>query len=208
MVPALDILSHALHQGPGHCAKTDVSEQYRALVGKLAIPHHARAAHRVLLRCGLDALPAVREGLHHGSVDVRYWCCQFLDHFLVPEVMDDLIATLDDPDARVRCSALHTLACDRCKEGSCRPDEATVLPRTIILAAGDPDPHVRAQAIGLAGRWVHASADVEAILLNAMQSDPSPAVRKKASWLVPGGTIYQRTAPKGRRAAGRKHASS
>jgi hypothetical protein len=39
----------------------------------------------------------------------------------LPEVMDDLISMLDDPDARVRCSALHTLSCDQCKEGAVSP---------------------------------------------------------------------------------------
>jgi hypothetical protein len=178
-----------------------VSDQCRELVRKLAIPHHARSAHRALLRNGLAALPAVQEGLRHDSADVRPWCCQFLDHFLVPEAMNDLIAMLDDPDSRVRCSALHTLGCDQCKKGSCRPEEAKVLPRAIALVAYDPDPHVRAHAIGLVGRWVHTNADIEALLSNAMKSDPSPAVRKKASWLVPGGTIYQRTALKARKAA-------
>jgi HEAT repeat protein len=182
-----------------------VSHQHRTLVSKLAIPHHARGSHRALLRCGLNALPAVREGLQHDNADVRYWCCQFLDHFLMPEMMDDLLAMLDDPDNRVRCSALHALSCNRCKERSCHPEEAKVLPRVIALIGGDPDPHVRAHAIGLAGRWVHTSADVEAVLLNAMKSDASPAVRKKASWLVPGGTIYQRTGPKVRKAAGGKY---
>ena len=184
-----------------------MNDQWRELVRKLAIPHHARGAHRTLLRNGLAALPAVREGLRHDSADVRYWCCQFLDHFLVPEAMNDLIGMLDDPDSRVRCSALHTLSCDRCKGGSCRPEEAKVLPRAITLVADDPDPHVRAHAIGLVGRWVHTNADIEALLCSAMKSDPSPAVRKKASWLVPGGTIYQRTAPKARKAARRKPAS-
>jgi len=37
------------------------------------------------------------------------------------------------------------------------------------------------------GRWVHTNADVKAVLSTAMKTDPSPAVRKKASWLVPGG---------------------
>jgi hypothetical protein len=183
-----------------------MSDQYRPLVDKLAIPHHARGAHRALLRSGLDALPAIREGLRHDSADVRFWCCQFLDHFLVPEVMDDLVSMLRDPDSRVRCSALHTLSCDRCKKGACRPDEAKVLPRAIALVVGDFDPHVRAHAIGLAGRWVHTNADVKAVLWTAMKTDSSPAVRKKASWLVPGGAIYQRTAPKKRRTAGRKPA--
>ena len=63
---------------------------------------------------------------------------------------------------------------------------------------------VRAHAIGLAGRWVHTNATVKAVLLTAMGTDPSPAVRKKASWLVPGGAIYQRTAPKPRRPVERK----
>jgi HEAT repeat protein len=193
-------------RGENVVIREDLSERHKALVSKLAISHHARSSHRALLTCGPDALPAIREGLRHQSADVRYWCCQFLDRFLVPAMMDDLIAMLDDPDNRVRCSALHTLSCDRCKEGSCRPEEAKLMPRAIALVAGDPDPHVRAQAIGLAGRWVHTNADVEAVLLNAMKSDPSPAVRKKASWFVPGGTIYQRTIPRGRSAAGRKHA--
>jgi hypothetical protein len=111
--------------------------------------------------------------------------------------MDDLVGTLDDADHRVRCTALHSL--ERCKEGSCRPEEAKVLPKAITLLVGDPDPHVRASAAGLVGRWVHTNRNAEAALLRAMKSDSSPAVRKKASWLVPGGTIHRRTIPKIRR---------
>ena len=110
--------------------------------------------------------------------------------------MDDLVAMLGDPDARVRGSALHALACDRCKEGSCRPVEAEVLPRAMALLATDPDAHVRAHAIGLVGRWVHTNSTAEAALLQAMRSDSSAAVRKKAGWLMPGGTIYRKTVPK------------
>lgn len=177
---------------------------YEAFIGKLAIPHHASVARRALLGAGLDALPAVRAGLRHVSAEVRHHCCLFLDHFVTQEAMGDLVAMLDDPDARVRCSALHALACDRCKEGSCGPDEAKVLPRAIALLATDRDAHVRAHAIGLVGRWVHTNPAAEAALLRAMRSDPSPAVRKKAGWLVPGGTIYRKTAPKVRKAARRR----
>jgi HEAT repeats len=169
------------------------------LVSKLAIAHHAGAAYRALRDCGLDALPAVRQGLRHQSADVRYWCCQFLDHFLVPDVMDELVAMLDDSDSRVRCSALHALACDRCKEDACRLEEAKVLPRAIALLVDDPNPHVRAHATGLVARWVHTNPDAEAALLRAKKSDASPAVRKRASWFAPGGTIHRRTAPKVRR---------
>jgi len=169
---------------------------YEVLIGKLAVPHHAGLAYRALLSAGFDALPAIREGLHHESAQVRQYCCRFLDHFVIQEVMDDLIAMLDDPDARVRCEALHALACDRCKEGTCGPEEAKALPRALALLATDPDAHVRAHAIGLVGRWVHTSPAVEAALLRTMRTDPSPAVRKKAGWLVPGGSIYRKTAPK------------
>jgi HEAT repeat protein len=126
---------------------------YASLLAELAIPHRAKYAHRALLKAGLDALPTIRRGLKHENADVRYWCCQYLDRFLVPEALGDLIAMLDDPDHRVRVSALHTLSCDRCKEGDCRPEEKDVLPRALKLLAGDPDPHVRAHAIGLVGRF-------------------------------------------------------
>jgi hypothetical protein len=175
---------------------TAASGSYDSLLAELAIPHRAKAAYRQLLNAGPDALPAIRCGLRHANADVRYWCCQYLDRFLEPEVLGDLVSMLDDPDYRIRVSTLHTLSCDRCKEGDCRPEEAAVLPRAMALLASDPDAHVRAHAIGLVGRWVHTNPDFEAALLKAMRQDSSPAVRKKAGWLVPGGPIHRRTKPK------------
>lgn len=180
-----------------------VSERYTSLIGKLAIPHHAGAAYQTLLSCGLDALPAIRQGLRHQNADVRAHCCRFLDQFLAPELMDDLVTMLDDPDHRVRLEALHTLSCDRCKEGECRLDEATVLPRAVALLVNDPDAHVRGHAVGLVGRWVHTSPDAEAALLRA-KSDASPAVRKRAAWYAPGGVRHRKTAPKVARTAKRE----
>jgi HEAT repeat protein len=171
------------------------SNTYTSLLAELAIPHRAKYAHRALVKAGLDALPTIRRGLKNENADVRYWCCQYLDRFLVPEALGDLIAMLDDPDHRVRVSALHTLGCNRCKEGDCRPEEQDVLPRALKLLASDPDPHVRAHAIGLVGRAVHANAEAAAAIARAMKSDPSPAVRKKAAWHAPGGAIYRRTQP-------------
>ena len=97
-----------------------------------------------------------------------------------PGAMDDLVAMLGDPDARVRSSALHALTCDRCKEGSCRPIEAKVLPRAIALLAADPDAHVRAHAIGFVGRWVHTNPAAEVALLRAMRSDSSASAKRLA----------------------------
>jgi hypothetical protein len=169
-----------------------MDETHMALVGRLAIPHHAGAAYRTLLSCGLAALPAVREGLRHENADVRHRCCQFLDRFMTPEVMDDLVAMLDDPDNRVRCSVLHSLACDRCKESDCRLDATRVLPRAIAVLRSDPDAHVRAMAIEVVGRWVHDSLAAQAALSTAAQANSSLTARKKARWYLPGGTIHRR----------------
>jgi len=170
-------------------------DTYASLLAELAVPHRAKYAHRALLKAGLDALPTIRRGLKYQNADVRYWCCQYLDRFLVPDALADLISMLDDPDHRVRVSALHTLSCDRCKEGDCRPEEKDVLPRALRLLASDPDPHVRAHAIGPVGRAVHTNAEAAAAIAQAMKSDSSPAVRKKAAWHAPGGAIYRRTRP-------------
>jgi HEAT repeats len=105
---------------------------------------------------------------------------------------------LDDADHRVRVTTLHTLACDRCKEGNCRPDEAAVLPRALALLTDDPEAHVRAMAVEVVGQSVHTNPAAEAALIEAMSSDSSPTVRKKAAWYAPGGTIHRRTRPKAR----------
>jgi hypothetical protein len=97
-----------------------------------------------------------RLGLRHQSPAVRQYCCAFLDHFLVPEVLPDLIAMLHDPEPAVRRTTLHTLACDRCKEGACRPVEAEVLPEALRLLFEDANAHVRAMAIELVGLYVHS----------------------------------------------------
>ena len=169
------------------------------LVERLATPHHARAALRELLALREDALEAVQAGLRHPDAAVRYSCCRFLDHFVAPEGWDDLVGMLDDPAAGVRSAALHSLACDRCKEGDL-PERGKVLPDALRLLADDPDPHVRAMAIEVVGRFVHERDEAKAALDAVIARDPSPAVRKKARWYAPGGPIFNRTRPKPRRA--------
>src|SRR5262245_51252125 len=105
----------------------------------MAVPHHAGPAFHALLRAGVNALPAIRQGLRHESAEVRRRCCLFLDHFVTQDLMDDLVAMLGDAHADVRSAAVHALGCDRCKEGSCAPEEAKVLPRAMELLAADPD---------------------------------------------------------------------
>jgi hypothetical protein len=48
-------------------------------------------------------------------------------------------------------------------------------------------------AAELAGKFVHTDSRAVTALETAHAQDPSPAVRKKAGWFTPGGTIYKRT---------------
>jgi len=173
-----------------------MTEVHHALIEELAVPHRARAAFWRLLATGAAAAPAMRQALRHANASVRRHACLFLDHYVDADGLNDLLTMLDDPDAEVRASALHALACDRCKEGACRPDEARVLPAAMALMAKDPDPHVRAHAVGVVALSVHRRAEAVEALLAVARADPSPAVRKKARLCAPGGSIYARTAPK------------
>jgi len=170
--------------------------EHHQIIGELAFPYKAPIAYRALLELGVAALPAVRAGLRHDNPDVRLHCCRFLDRYLSPDTLSDLIGMLNDEDERVRCSALHTLACDRCKEGTCRPEKADVLPKAMKLLQCDPDAHVRAMAIEVVGQFVHTDALAVAAISAAQQADENPTVRKKAGWHMPGGPIHRRTKPR------------
>jgi uncharacterized protein (DUF1778 family) len=111
------------------------------------------------------------------------------------ESFPHLVAMLDDPDPRVRVQTLHALACDRCKDNTCRPDRAEVLPRAIALLQSDLSDHVRVAACEVVGRWAHTDEIAAAALSQARDTDPKPVVRKKAGWYAPGGTSYRKTTP-------------
>ncbi len=153
------------------------------LVDALTDPHRCFQAYQRLQRLGPAAGAAARLGLRHASAQVREYCCLVLDRLM-------------DPAERVRLAAVHALACERCKEGSWRPSAGAVLPRAITLLAADESAHVRAMAVELVGQWVHGHPAACSAIERAAASDPAPAVRKKASWYAPGGTVYRRTQPR------------
>lgn len=92
------------------------SDEGADLIEVLAVPYRAPAAYKALLQLGSRALPAVRAGLRHGNADVRFHCCRFLDRYLRPDTLADLLAMLADSDERVRVTTLHTL-CLRSLQG-------------------------------------------------------------------------------------------
>lgn len=176
------------------------SEQERAAfarwVEELGVAHRAQAALRGLMDAGPLATPIVRQGLQHPNPTVRVGCCKVLDHFLDESALPELIENLAHPDEEVRSWALHALACDKCKEGVCRPGEADVIPLAVQMLLTDESRRVRQMAAGLLGPSVHRRPDVLQALEQARQQDDHPVVRKIAGWFTPGGPRYEQLRPK------------
>lgn len=165
-------------------------------VEHLGVPHRAKDARWTLMLAGADAVPALKRGLSHENPRVREGCCVVLDHHLEEDCLPDLMANLDHPDEAVRGWAIHALACDRCKEGSCRPSEGDVVPIVIRMLLEDPSTRVRAHAAGLIGEAVHRHPDALPAIERALETERAPGIRKILRWHVPGGPRYERTKPK------------
>jgi HEAT repeat protein len=172
-------------------------DDFGGWVRLLADPIRSKRAFWHLVLSGPGALDSVRAGLDSPNGDVRRWSTKAMDHLVDANGLVTLVRMLEDPDPGVRLEACHALACDRCKDNGCRPDATAVLPRAIAVILDDPDAHVRAYAVELVGRWVHTRPEAEAAIIRSRDHDPAPAVRKKAGWYAPGGTIHRKTAPTG-----------
>jgi hypothetical protein len=97
-----------------------------------------------LVGLGLEALPAVREGLRHPDWRIRRDCLRFLDHQSDDESGRLAASCLDDPHPEVRKWAVHAVGCDRCKEEPRRDFDA--VPLLLRALRGDPSLRVRRSA--------------------------------------------------------------
>jgi HEAT repeat protein len=132
-----------------------------------------------LLVSGAVAIPALRRGVHHDNAIVRRQCLNLLDHLVDDDSLAVLIAAIDDADAMVAGRALHALACDRCKQGACRPGEDTWVPRAMALL-GHSNPDLRAAAIDALGKVADHRPDVAAALAVVSQTDRDRGLRGMA----------------------------
>jgi HEAT repeat protein len=156
------------------------------LLDRLTVEHLARAAYWKLWADAKTDNTALLRGLKHPDANVRATCCQILDHFLDDAALAEIIECLDDRDPRVRGWALHTLGCDRCKEGECRPGEQVFVPAATRMVRDDPHPRVRATAAETLGRSsARRSESVLAALAAASSEDPDPHVRRVAARFLP-----------------------
>jgi hypothetical protein len=170
--------------------------EYARWIEDFAVPHRFKQTVKRLMAAGWPATPALRRGLRHADRDVRVGCCKVLDHFLDDAAVPELVELLADEDPRVRSNALHTLACERCKEGACRPGEDDVIPIAIRMLLSDESRSVRKTAAHLLTHAVHRHEDVRRAMERARDHDPDRLVRMVAGWAAPGGPIFRRLTPK------------
>jgi HEAT repeat protein len=150
-------------------------------VQRLARPSERQRAKAHLLRCGFPAVPAIRRGLRsHADPMVRATCAKLLDQLADDEAIPDLVAAVDDPDPTVAKLALHALACDRCKQGACRPGDDLFVPRALELVRTRPEPTVRAGAIDALAQAATRDPSIAGQLLEAIEGEPISGLKHLA----------------------------
>src|SRR5262245_66338102 len=90
--------------------------------------------------------------LSHPDLAIRRFCLFLLDHYASDVSSDTFRRALRDPVASVRESALHGLACERCRhEDICVTDVVTDV---IEILASDPNAEVRHKALAALARFI------------------------------------------------------
>jgi len=168
----------------GAMARRPAPRDYHGWVSQLGHSSRRQEAKLVLLGSGPDALEAIRRGLGHTDPMVRRQCVNLLDHLVDDDTVPDLVAAVEDPDPQVAARALHALACDRCKEGACRPGEDLWVSRALALLDTD-DADLRAAAIDALGKVVSRRPDVAEALGRVALADPLKGLRGRARRFVP-----------------------
>ena len=106
-------------------------------------------AYQALIAMGEAALPAIRGGLRHGNWQVRKWSALTLDQVADAESLAALVPLLRDPKSDVRLWAVHSLACDHCKDDVACPID--VVPHLIERIELDESIRVRRMATIMLG---------------------------------------------------------
>jgi len=146
------------------------------LVAALGVPETRFPAYRALVTLGHPALPAVRDGLGHANWQVRKWCAMILDQTADAESLAALVPLLRDPKADVRLWAVHSLACDHCKDDVSCPVDA--VPHLVERIRRDDSIRVRRMAAIMLGTDF---ADARAVpILEGLLDDGDQKLRAHA----------------------------
>lgn len=148
-----------------------------ALVDQLVAADTRFPAYEALVALGEEALPAVRGGLEHDDWQVRKWSAMVLDRVADAESLAALVPLLNDEKADVRLWAVHSLACDHCKDDVACPVDA--VPHLIERIEVDASIRVRRMATIMLGTDY---ADPRALpALKALSEDPDEKLRRHAA---------------------------
>ncbi|MDH3207220.1 MAG: HEAT repeat domain-containing protein [Gemmatimonadota bacterium] len=106
-------------------------------------------SYQALITMGTSALPAIRRGLRSPQWQVRRWSAMCLDQVADEDSLADLVPLLRDSHPGVRLWAVHSIACEHCKDDvSCPID---VVPLLIDRIRVDPSIRVRRMAVIMLG---------------------------------------------------------
>lgn len=119
------------------------------LVSALAEAEQRFPAYQKLVALGDVSLPAIREGLGHGQWQVRKWSAIVLDQVADSDTLAALVPLLRDPKSDVRLWAVHSLACEHCKDDVSCPVDA--VPHLIERVEVDESIRVRRMATIMLG---------------------------------------------------------
>jgi HEAT repeat protein len=116
------------------------------LIAEFANGENRMAAFLALCARGAEVLPAVRQGLKHANWHVRRWSAAVADNFGDAETLYALLPLLHDPRPEVRVWAVHSLACETCKDG---PNPIDAVPLLLERIESDASIKVRRQATAM-----------------------------------------------------------
>ncbi len=147
------------------------------LVGEFANSANRMAAFLALLARGEAVLPGVRDGLTHADWHVRQWCALVADNFADAETLHSLVPLLRDPKSAVRVWAVHSLACESCKEG---PNPIDAVPLLLERIECDESIKVRRHAVAMLAHHRTPDARVLALFKRILAAEEDRKLRLHA----------------------------
>lgn len=128
--------------------------------------------------------------LSHPDLAMRRFCLFLLDHYASDASSDIFRRALRDPVASVRESALHGLACERCRHQDIRVTD--VVTDLIEIIACDPNAEMRHKTVAALARFIGRDGRAGQAIARAAHHDPDPAIRHVAQAVVDSGRPHVR----------------
>lgn len=163
--------------------REEIEEKVRQLGSpEYAVHHGAYCALQAALAEDENAevMSLVLQGLEHPYPPIRRWCADLMDHYGTDACVSDLSRLLRDPVPKVRRQAVHSLACQRCKQ---TPLQIDSVPLLADIALNDTNRRVRQEALyGLS--LLPSDERAIAALRTLLNQETDPILRKAAHFAL------------------------